>query len=179
MGPAVCLWFSAHLSDLEVVWITYETEGTNVDSAVICPETSHMFSWTVTNTLTSHTWSSLFIINIWRANWIWSRERSRESRSTIISDLHKPGLLCHCHAHHSTSCYCLVLQQIWISLVDWFLPLCLTVSMSNKARQYWVSQNRGLRYLVREWNSRAIVSGPLAHICACFTVIYTANFLTL
>lgn len=38
-------------------------------------------------TLTSHTWSSLFIINMWRANWTWSKEGERESGSTITSDL--------------------------------------------------------------------------------------------
>lgn len=32
---------------------------------------------------------------------------------------------------------------------------------------------------VRDWNSSGIFNGHLAHICACFTAIYTENLLTL
>lgn len=130
-GPAICLWFSAHLSHLEVAWITYEmfSEGTNVDSAVTFPDTFHTFPW-----LSLTHGHQALSVHCSRMNGQLvpiRREGTRARAHRERRPLPKQGLLwalLRCTPLNLTwlqffAALCLVTQQIWTSLVDWFLPL--------------------------------------------------------
>lgn len=141
MAPAICLSFSAHASDWWMVWVTHEMlcEGTRVDPAVAFPDTSHIFCRTVTNTLTSYAWSSLFSVYLWRTSWSKLGETECMLGSPVTSDLCL-GLGCcqgQSQAHRSTSCCCFLL--------------------------FSVSQSTGLNFFSR------LISSPDALLCPCQT----------
>lgn len=54
------------------------------------------------------------------------------------------------------------------------MPYCVH---GRQERAVLGTPNRCPRCVVRDWNSRDILNGPLAHICACYMVIYMANLL--
>lgn len=116
---------------LIVVWVTHFLWGNK------CRLSSHIpwlsaFPGTVTNTLTSQTRSSLFLVYVWRASWSPSGERGHLSGPTTTltsAQAWAAGSVIARHnnqLHIATNLICSSLlshKQVRTSLVDWFLPL--------------------------------------------------------